>query len=261
MRKQRNEFLVNFGYGMLTVLGILVFILIWWHGSIGSKIPSPYEAVREAFEMMGRRLAQNTLPEHILASMIRITTGFCLATILGIALGLIMGWNLTLRAIVKPLFDLFRPVPGLAWIPLFIIWIGINETTNVVIIIAGAFVPVAMNTYHGITHVDPLLVDAGTVLGANSRQMLLNVVLPDAIPAIVAGMKTALGSSWMAVVASEMIVARKGLGFIILSAMENQNFTMVVATMFFIAIGCTVYNYLFDLIERILCPWEHLKQR
>lgn len=259
--KQQHELLKRIGYLCLSILGIAAFIFIWYRASIGSMIPSPLAAVQEAFAMLNKKLARYSLVEHILTSLTRITVGFILATLLGIVLGLLMGWNPLLRAIVKPIFDIFRPVPGLAWIPLFIIWIGINETTNIVIIVAGAFIPVAMNTYHGITNVDPLLVDAGKVLGANSRQMLWNVVLPDSIPAIVAGMKTSLGSSWMAVVASEMIVARKGLGFIILSAMENQNFTMVVATMFFIAAGCAIYNYIFTQLERVLCPWEHLKEK
>lgn len=261
---KRNESLKKAGYLCLSVLAIVIFVLLWYRASVTSvngMIPSPWASVKEAVAMFSKKLAQYSLVDHILTSMIRITVGFVLATLLGIVLGLAMGWNRMARAIIKPVFDLLRPVPGLAWIPLFIIWIGINETTNIVIIVAGAFIPVAMNTYHGITNVDPLLVNAGTVLGANSKQMLWNVVLPDSVPAIVAGMKTALGSCWMAVVASEMIVARKGLGFIIISAMENLNFTMVVASMFFIAIGCAVYNYIFTQLERVLCPWEHLKEK
>lgn len=259
--KQQQELLKKIGYFLLSAFGIAAFVIIWHCASVDSMIPSPWAAVQEAFAMLHKKLARYTLIEHILTSLTRITVGFLLATLRGIVLGLVMGWNPLLRAIIKPIFDIFRPVPGLAWIPLFIIWIGINETTNIVIIVAGAFIPVAMNTYHGITNVDPLLVDAGKALGANSSQMLWNVVLPDSVPAIVAGMKTSLGSSWMAVVASEMIVARKGLGFIILSAMENQNFTMVVATMFFIAGGCAIYNYIFTQLERVLCPWEHLKEK
>lgn len=247
---------------LLSILSVLLFFTLWHVMASGTRVPTPWQAVQEAFNMFRmEKVGSATLVSHIFASVRRITIGFLLSCVLGIGLGLLMGWFKVFRAIFMPIFDLIRPVPGLAWIPLFILWMGIGDVTNIVLIVFGAFVPICLNTYHGITHVDPTLVKAGTVLGANNKQMLRHVALPDSIPAIIAGMRTSLGSCWMAVVASEMIVARQGLGYVILSAMDNMRYPMVVATMIFIALGCAFYNYLFTKLERVLCPWEYLKEK
>ena len=247
---------------ILSAISITLFFVGWYVYGMNSRVPTPIETVKMLVEMFERkRVGSASLTVHILSSMKRITLGFLFSCVLGIVLGLLMGWIKTFRAIFKPIFEMIRPVPGLAWIPLFILWFGIGDKTNIIMIVFGAFVPICLNTYHGLTHVDPMLVKAGKVLGANPTQMLLDVALPDSIPAIVAGMRTSLGSCWMSVVASEMIVARSGLGYVILSAMDSMNYEMVMATMILIAVGCAVYNYLFTVLERVLCPWQFLKQK
>lgn len=247
---------------ILSIVSIILFFVAWHIYGSNTRVPTPIEAVRMLVEMFERkRVGSASLLVHILASMKRITLGFVFSCIVGIGMGLLMGWFKTFRAIFKPIFEMIRPVPGLAWIPLFILWFGIGDKTNIIMIVFGAFVPICLNTYHGMTHVDPILVKAGKVLGANPSQMLKNVALPDSIPAIVAGMRTSLGSCWMSVVASEMIVARSGLGYVILSAMDSMNYEMVMATMILIALGCAIYNQLFTILERVLCPWQFLKQK
>lgn len=248
-------------YWILSILSVGLFLFAWYQYAQSGRMPNPWEAIVELVKMFGmKRVGSKPLSVHILSSMKRITLGFLLSCVFGITLGLILGWFKKARAVIQPIFELIRPVPGLAWIPLFILWMGIGEKTNIVMIVWGAFVPICLNTYHGLTHVDPALVKAGKVLGASEAQMLLDVALPDSIPAIFAGMRTSLGSCWMAVVASEMIVARSGLGYVILSAMESNNYPMVVSTMILIALGCAIYNFIFDQLERLLCPWQNLRK-
>jgi taurine transport system permease protein len=261
MKRKKTEFFSSWKW-ILSLLSVALFLFGWYFYGLHSRVPTPVEAVSMLIEMFERkRVGSASLMVHILSSMKRITLGFLFSCIVGILLGVLMGWFKMFRAIFQPLFELIRPVPGLAWIPLFILWFGIGDKTSIIMIVFGAFVPICLNTYHGMTHVDPMLVKAGKNLGANSAQMLLNVALPDSIPAIIAGMRTSLGSCWMAVVASEMIVARSGLGYVILSAMDSMNYKMVMATMILIALGCAIYNYLFTILERVLCPWQFLKQK
>jgi len=246
---------------LLSVLSVSLFLVLWTVYANNSRIPTPWEAVKEAVRMIQMdRVGSASLGSHIYASARRITIGFFFSCVVGVGLGIAMGWFKLFRAIFQPVFELIRPVPGLAWIPLFILWLGIGDRTNIFLIVFGSFVPICLNTYHGITHVEPILVKSGLVLGANGWQMLIHVALPDSIPAIAAGMRTSLGSCWMAVVASEMIVARQGLGYVILSAMDNMRYSMVVATMIFITLGCALYNFLFSILERVLCPWANLKK-
>lgn len=247
---------------ILSVISIILFFVGWYFYGLNSRVPTPIETVKMLVTMIQRpRVGSASLGAHILASMKRITLGFVFSCILGITLGVLMGWFKTFRAIFKPIFEMIRPIPGLAWIPLFILWFGIGDKTSIIMIVFGAFVPICLNTYHGMTHVDPTIVKAGKVLGANSTQMLLDVALPESIPAIVAGMRTSLGSCWMSVVACEMIAARSGLGYVILSAMDNMNYPMVMATMILIAVGCAVYNEIFTILERVLTPWQFLSEK
>ena len=262
MKQLKNlEFFSNWKW-ILSIISVVLFFIAWHIYGLNTRVPTPIETVSMLVEMFERkRVGSASLLVHIGASMKRITLGFVFSCIIGIVLGVLMGWFKTFRAIFQPIFEMIRPVPGLEWIPLFILWFGIGDKTNIIMIVFGAFVPICLNTYHGMTHVDPTLIKAGKILGANNTNMLKNIVLPDSIPAIVAGMRTSLGSCWMSVVASEMIVARSGLGYVILSAMDSMNYEMVMATMILIAVGCAVYNFLFTKLERVLCPWLYLKQK
>ncbi len=258
----RNRSLFCSWKWVLSIISVILFFVAWHIYGLNTRVPTPFETVQMLFEMFRRpRVGSASLATHILASMKRITLGFLFSCVIGIILGVLMGWFRTFRAIFQPIFEMIRPIPGLAWIPLFILWFGIGDKTSIIMIVFGAFVPICLNTYHGMTHVDPTIVKAGKILGASPTQMLLDVALPDSIPCIVAGMRTSLGSCWMGVVACEMIAARSGLGYVILSAMDNMNYPMVMATMILIAVGCAIYNEIFTILERVLTPWQFLTEK
>ena len=200
-------------YYVLPVVSIGIFILAWvWLSSAeNSMIPTPLATWEKFLNIMTNPISQAILPVHIWVSLRRVLIAFFFAIVLGVGLGVGLGWSKTFNAVVDPIFEMLRPIPPIAWIPLIILWFGIGETSKIIIVFIGSFVPIVLNTYSGIKEIDPLLVSAGKVLGANRRQILLEITLPATVPAILAGIRTALSSGWMCVVAAEMIVAKQGV--------------------------------------------------
>ena len=260
---KKTKFIGELGYYLISALALVLFFGGWWLYSSqeGAIVASPLEVGERIIELVSQPVAKTTLFGHIWASLRRVLLAFVTATVVGIGLGIGFGWFKRFRRIIWPIFSLVRPIPPIAWIPLIILWAGIGEGSKIIIVFIAAVMPVVLNTYAGIEAADPLLLKAGKVLGANNRQMLLNVALPDAIPTILAGMKTALSSGWLAVVAAEMVAARQGVGFLIITGMEQLDISLVLASIVVIAIISAMLTFLLNKIERILCPWLNINAK
>jgi sulfonate transport system permease protein len=181
---------------------------------------------------------------------------FLVSIVIGVPIGVLMGFNRYARAFIKPIFDLFKPMPPIAWISLAILWFGIGETSKIFIIIIGAVVPIIINSYNGIRLVDPELYDAIRILGANDTQEHIHVTFPASFPAIFAGMQISLSMAWATVVAAELVGAREGMGFIIIMGMNVSNPSMIIAGMTVIALTAFVLSAIVNYIERWICPWK-----
>lgn len=241
------------------LLSPLVLIIIWQivasAGVGGTLMPSPVKVVSEFVRMLTHKVGRYTLLGHAYWSLRRVLIAFVVAVAMGIPLGLIMGWSRKAEAIIKPIFEIFRPIPPIAWIPLAILWFGIGETPKVFICWVGAFVPSVMNAYTGIRFTDPLLLNAARTLGANDRQLFFEVAVPSALPAIFAGVQNGLSLSWMCVLAAELVGGREGVGFLILQGMEVMKSSMVIAGMITIGlIGATISTIL-RRMEKVIAPW------
>ena len=184
-----------------------------------------------------------------------------IAIVLGVLLGVGLGWNRIFNGLINPVFELLRPIPPIAWIPLIILWFGIGELPKVVIVFIGSFVAIVLNTYAGIKEIDPLIIDAGKVLGANGKQLLFDVALPATIPAILAGIRTALSSGWMCVVAAEMIAAKQGVGYLIVQGQQSGDTAMIVACMLVIGVVSMMMSTFLSKMEGVLCPWKFGKTK
>lgn len=206
---------------LLSILGLVLFFGTWEllvHVGVISErnLCAPSTAVQTfLYKLTNTKPDGATLFAHFFSSIKLSLAGFVLAVVIGIPLGLFMGYYKGMDSFFTPLFEVVRPIPPIAWIPMIIIWFGIGETAKIVIVFIGAFTSIVLNTSAGIRAIDPLLISAGKVLGANRRQLLVDVAMPATIPAILAGIRTALSSGWMCVVAAEMIAARQGVGFLI----------------------------------------------
>ncbi len=155
---------------------------------------------------------------HVGYSMGRMLVGFLLACVAGVLLGITMAWFPIIDHILEPLIDLMRPVSPLAILPLAILWLGIGNTSKIFIIFYGALFPILLNTYAGIKGVDKSIVDAARTLGANKLELLFKVALPSALPIILTGIRISSTIAMVVVVASEMVAATAGLGYLILTA-------------------------------------------
>lgn len=248
--KQKNYYI------LLSLLALLLVFGGWHLAAVrGGIIPTPVDVVVRFFQVLREPIAKVSLWQHILVSLRRVFLAFLAAAVIGILLGVLMGWFKVFRRIFWPLYSLLRPIPPIAWIPLVILVFGIGELPKMLIVFIGAIVPIVFNTYSAVLMVDQQVLNAGVVLGANEAQLLFQVALPDCIPTIIAGLKTAMSISWMCVVAAEMIVAKAGVGFLINRGMENSDTALVMVSMAVIAVVSATITFILNKLEEVLCPW------
>ena len=234
-----------------------IFLVLWYVMSLVSNylIPTPWSVVEKIIYITIHPISKAILPVHILVSLARVLSAFVCAMVVGVGFGVLLGWNRIFHELVFPLFEILRPIPPIAWIPLIILWFGIGETPKVIIVFIGCVVPIILNTYTGIQTVDSMLIKAAASLGACKRRMLFEVVLPASIPAIFAGMKTALSTGWMCVLAGEMVVARQGVGFLIVRGMDSGDSQLIVSGMVVIGVVSALLSLALSKAEEGLCPW------
>jgi ABC-type nitrate/sulfonate/bicarbonate transport system permease component len=244
----------------LYLISIVGFLLLWeWaalYTSYAEYMPTPWEVLKELVRVTQKKLAGKDLWGHMWASIRRVLIGFALGSAIGVPLGLLMALSRHINALVKPVFDLFKPMPPISWISLSILWFGIGEQSKIFIIVIGALVPALINSYNGIRLVDPGLYDAIRMLGANRRQQLIHVTLPAGFPALFAGLQIALSVAWGCVLAAELVGARSGLGFMIILGMNTSRPALIVGGMVVIAITAFLITYTLSKVENVVCPWK-----
>ena len=261
MKQTKVKETQNKPYYLLSILSLVLFFGGWYLATCkGGVIPTPIDVFARLIELIKEPIAKVPLWQHILVSLRRVFVAFITAGVTGVLFGVLMGWFPTFRKIFWPLYNLFRPIPPIAWIPLVILMFGIGEVPKIIIVFIGAFMPVVLNTYSAVLMVDPLVLNAGRVLGANESQLLFQVALPDCIPSIIVGLKTAMSIAWMCVVAAEMIVSKSGVGFLINRGMENSDTSLVMVSMIIIAAVSATITFLLNKMEEVLCPWQVIKK-
>lgn len=242
----------------LYAFSFVCFLAVWHFvaaaGLLG--LATPESTIKELIRLMGVRLAGKNLFGHIWASSRRILIGFAIGAVTGLPLGLFMGLNRYVNAIVKPVFDLFKPMPPIAWISIAILWFGIGEPSKVFIIVIGSFVPCVLNAYSGIRIIEPELYDVIRVLGGSRRDEILHVSLPATYPALFAGVQISLSVAWTCVLAAELVSSRSGLGWIIIRGMKLTQPQLVLGGMAVIAVVAWIFSAAVGGLERLLCPWK-----
>ncbi len=234
-----------------------------WHWAAASNVlggssslATPHQVLQSLMDLAQTPLAGLTLWEHIWISVLRVLIGFVLAVGLGIPLGLFMAFNETFRAVVKPLFDMFKPMPPLAWISIAILWFGIGEAPKIFIIVIGCFVPAVLNAYSCIQLIEPELYDVVRVMGGKRWDEIRLVCIPGALPAITAGLQICMSSAWTCVVAAELVNSRSGLGFIIVQGMKLSDPGLIIGGMIVITIASLVFTQAMEWLNKKLTPWQ-----
>jgi ABC-type nitrate/sulfonate/bicarbonate transport system permease component len=244
----------------LYVLSAIAFLFVWHHvavsGVFKGALSTPWQVVLRFEGLMTDTLAGLTIWGHIWASTQRIFIGFVLASAIAIPLGLFMALNPYVDAVVKPVFDIFKPMPPIAWVSIAILWFGIGEPSKIFIIVIGTFVPCLLNSYNGIRLIEPELYDVVKVLGGKRWQEIIQVSFPASFPAIFAGLQISLSMAWTCVLAAELVASRSGLGFIIVQGMKLSDTALVIGGMVIIAIVAGLSSMLIVGLEKLLCPWK-----
>ncbi len=249
---------------LYAVAAIAFFFLLWWFLTTFTPVkettPGPIEVLQLLLTSFYTPIGSEVIVGHLLVSLRRVLVGFSVATIIGIVLGIAMGTSRWAEAIFKPIFELLRPIPPIAWISLVILFFGIGETSKYILCGIGAFTNVTLNAYTGAQNVDPELIGCARMLGTSERDIFFRVILPSCTPQIFAGMQVALSTSWMAVLAAEMVGAQEGCGWMIQRGSDTLNITLVMVGMIVIGLVGMFLAALMRTIERRLCSWNIMEE-
>jgi len=219
-------------------------------------LPSPQAVFQQFHEYLTGAANDKPLWQHFAASMFRVFSAFALAVVTAVPVGIAMGMSRIARGIFDPPIEFYRPLPPLSYLPLIIIWFGIDELPKVLLIYLSCFAPLALAARSGMRSASQEQINAAYSMGASYGQVIRHVILPSALPEILVGMRIAIGFGWTTLVAAEMVAANVGLGQMVLNASNFLRTDIVV--MGIVVIG--VVAYLFDLlmrwVEQRLVPWK-----
>lgn len=238
-------------YYFLCFLGIFAFFALWQvivvSGAADAKLlPAPTKVFETVIQKFSQKEPDgNTMFINIMASLQVALSGFLLAIVIGIPLGLVMGWYRLAESFFRPVFELVRPIPPIAWIPLVVVWFGIGLKAKALIIFFSAFVPCVINAYTGIQLTSRTYINVAKTFGASETEIFYKVGIPSSLPMVFAGIRVALGNSWSTLVAAEMLAATAGLGYMIQFGRTIARPELVIAGMVVIgAIGAVLSGIL-----------------
>lgn len=235
----------------LSTASALGFVALWSAAALSGLtsrdfLPAPWDVVARFAQLTVEPFAGYTLFEHLLSSFQRFATGFAIAVVVGIPLGLLMAWFGWIDKLFTPAFDAVRFVAPIAWVPFAALWFGTGIGGPVLVIFMGAFPPVLINTYRGAKNVDRKYIEAAQMLGASHFRAMTQVLLPAAVPSIVAGLRISAGLGWQSLVGAELIVASSGVGYLMVKGQASISTATVMSGM--LAIG--VVGVLIDVALR-----------
>ncbi|UZR28432.1 ABC transporter permease subunit [Methylococcus mesophilus] len=218
----------------------------------GKLFPSPEEVVLAAVSLV----RSGELFQHVAASSARAFTGFAIGGSLGFLLGLATGWSRRAERLLDTSVQMLRNIPHLALVPLLILWFGIGEETKVLLVVLGVFFPVYVNTLLGLRSVDPRLLEIGRVYGLGGVDTFRRILFPSALPAILVGLRYALGIMWMTLIVAETIAANAGIGYLAMNAREFMQTDVVILSILLYALLGKAADWTARVLERRLLGWH-----
>jgi NitT/TauT family transport system permease protein len=234
-----------------SLLVLATVITVWWvvvEATQSPIFPTPWQVITGAYE-----LAQDgSLWEHIGASLFRVGTGFGLAALLAVPLGLWMGWVAGAYRTFNPIFQMLRPISPIAWIPLAILWFGVGDLSPIFLIFISSVFPMIVQTTSGVHTIERRYLRAAANFGVSRTVLFRRVVIPAVLPEIIVGMRIGIGVAWLVVVAAEMIAVNSGLGYLIIDSRNAGNrYDLVVAGMVIIGVVGFLLDGLMRGLERL----------
>ena len=251
-----------------SLLSLLCFFGIWYlitsvlHWFPPQALPDPVRIIQSFIRKWTSRAPDGgTLPQHIWASLHLALYGFFLGAVIGIPLGIAMGWNRTMDLLVTPMFQILRPIPPIAWIPIMLIFFGIGQTAKAAVIFVSTVTNCILNSYYGIKQTKDVHLWVSRTFGASKWQMLWTIAIPSALPMIFAGLNLSLNVAWMSLVAAEMLAANQGLGYMIQYNRMMARADYVIVGMIAITLVGAILTRLLGALENAIVKGRHLGEK
>jgi sulfonate transport system permease protein len=220
--------------------------------SNGRLVPPPSRIYAEFVDLA----RSGELLRHVIATLLRVAAGFGLGTAVGTLLGAIAGYSTLVRRLIDPSLQGMRAVPSIAWIPLFILWLGIFETSKVALIAVGVFFPIYLGVMGAVMSVDRKIVEVGRIFRLSGTQMVRRILLPAVLPSYVIALRSGLGLGWMFVIAAEFMGASEGLGYLLIDGQQLGKPTEIVAAILAFAVLGKTTDWIVVGISAPFLRWE-----
>lgn len=242
---------------VLKYLSLPVFIIIFWQFAALEGWITPYTlpAPDKIISTLVESIKDFSLFKNIGASFVRVFGGFIIASFAAIIIGIFTALSKNFEIFTKLVLQVLKPIPPIAWIPIAILWFGIDETSKIFIIFVGAFFPVFINSVDGIKQIDKRYVEVSKVFEVPNLKFTKKVVIPGALPSIMSGLRIGLGNAWICVVASEMIAATKGIGYMLMDGRQLSQPDKVILAMLLVGIIGKLMDDVLEIIERKIVYW------
>jgi len=234
-----------------------IFLVLWWYiTDIAHLLPVNQFPTPGRVWNTGLQLFNNgELFRHITVSLGRVLAGFAIGAVIALLLGTLVGLFRPVERLADPFLQALRNVPSLAWVPFLLLWMGIDEPPKITLIAIGAFFPVYLNLVSGIRQTDRKLVEVGYIFGLKPFALIYRIVLPAALPYLLAGLRIGLGQAWLFLVAAELIASTRGLGFMLIDAENSSRPDIMLVAIITLAVLGKLCDWLLQLAERWLLRW------
>ena len=245
------------------LLGLASFGTLVLVYSVVSNLPGANHVItpppQEILATLAEGFADGSLLSAIGASLVRVLAGYILGCSTAIVLGVLMGWFRSFEYVVDPIVEAVRPIPPLAYIPLVIIWVGIDERSRILVIFLASFLTCIVSTITGIKQVPRVFIEAAQTLGASQTRLFLTIAIPSAVPYIFAGLRVALAASWTTLVAAELVAAQDGLGWLLQNGRRFLRTDLVMAGVVIIGLLAFSMDRGLRFLQRRLTRWADVR--
>jgi sulfonate transport system permease protein len=240
--------------GLLLPVGLALGweVIVWLGWSNGRLVPPP----SKLFATIAELARSGELTRHVVATLTRVAAGFGFGVIVGTVLGAVSGYWALARRLLDPTVQALRAVPSIAWIPLFILWLGIFETSKVALIAVGVFFPVYLGVMGAILSVDRKIVEVGRTFRLSGPEMIRRIMLPAVLPAYVVALRVGLGLGWMFVIAAEFMGASEGLGYLVIDGQQLGKTPQILAAIIIFAVLGKTADWLIEIAFAPLLRWQ-----
>lgn len=252
-------------YALVSITSVILFFLVWYLVTevfklfIPAALPNPIKVLQALIKKLTTRAPDGgTLIEHIWESLKLVLYGYFLGVVIGVPLGILMGWYKKADMLITPIFYFIRPIPPIAWIPIMMVFFGLSFTSKASIIFIGTCAGCMLNTYAGIKSIKDVHVWVAQTFGASRLYILCHVAIPSALPMIFTGLNLTLTGAWMSLVAAEMLAANKGLGYMMQFNRQVGRSDNIIVSMVVIAIIGALFTLVMNSLEKVLIKGRRL---